>query len=612
MPLLKYALILCSLVIAQADDPAPGSDDPLEVARRQLKDANRTVEERGSIALEAAAALDKRAEGADSPESRSKLSIAAITLLDEFNAANPRNPLEVPIAIQAAVYLWADARRSIDDAKLAAAPVDATLRNHAKEELDATIARFIRIEPGLSGVEPLIAQNARFRAAQAQVDRAGLAPPRSQEETEHLKAALAQLEPMPSEASVAGYAYLLRADIRVRQKQFHDAGEDLDEANKSKSPPPAAAFLEVKVAQLIGEGRFQSAIEAIDAGKLEPVTAAVLGVRARVAEHKAISAGVQRRDADADALKRAQPLRTSQRVDARMALIDLAQAIENPSPHFEPEEFDTLADGWIASGNVTRASTLIEKAADNATSSGKLKEGARLRLRAGALLFQDGQYAEADAIFTRMWGDSRTGADRPKAGMLRVLARGRALAENVPGATPDAYFQAMQALVKDYPNDPAVGEARWLLGQAEAENGQLDKALAHWHAIAPGQPRWLSARLAIVRNDEEALDNLRIAEDRAGIKKTYENISQFLKKSIDAVPGTSDAIELEIAQVRLDLRPEVARGAQALEACESLEKRAASEAQHLAVRGLKIVALAESSRFSEACLLYTSDAADEL
>ena len=47
---------------------------------------------------------------------------------------------------------------------------------------------------------------------------------------------------------------------------------------------------------------------------------------------------------------------------------------------------------------------------------------------------------------------------RGRAGMLRALARGRALATRQPGASRSSYQEALESQVRDFPDEPATGE----------------------------------------------------------------------------------------------------------------------------------------------------------
>ena len=149
-----------------------------------------------------------------------------------------------------------------------------------------------------------------------------------------------------------------------------------------------------------------------------------------------------------------------------------------------PEAWEAVAEGAIGLGDLARASRLETRAAMRAEALGRGEDGAKLRLRAGAYLYQAEQYGEADTLLTQVFDNPKAGTARSGAGMLRALARGRALALGRPGATRKAYVDALDAQIRQFPGDPATSEARWLLGRLRLAASEKDAALALWAAIA--------------------------------------------------------------------------------------------------------------------------------
>ncbi len=278
----------------------------------------------------------------------------------------------------------------------------------------------------------------------------------------------------------------------------------------------------------------------------------------------------------------------------------MAREIDHPSPHSEPDAWDILADGAVGLGDPARAARLLELGADRARDGGRRDEAGRLRLRAGAIVFQAGDYPEANAICGRVWDDSKSGPSRPKAGMLRVLARGRMIAARSAGTTRAGYLAAMNDLLRDYPNDPSTGEARWLLGANELAAGRPAAAMAHWEAIAPGQPRWISARLAIAEQLQRELDTLRIADNPTVVAESYKSAVSSLRKSLARDAEESESLDLELTLIRLDLTPGVGHPDHARSLCDRVAHRAGSDAQHARARMLRVIALAMIQQFAEA------------
>jgi len=580
----------------------PGATRPVpesyESARRALADERRPLDQRASIALDEAAALDRAAGASPGEEERRSRSDLAVRLLDEFNAAHPRHPLETPLALQAAVFVWAESRREADAWRLA--PSEPSRKARAVDRLDDCLRRLDRIEPALSGADPLVAQNARFRLAQALADRAGFDPGGSAPARDRLDRALAALEPIPTEPSLGGHARLLKAEILARIGRPDRAEDEVEAAARSKVPPPARDLAEARSTILVAQRRYRDAIAAIDASGLDPIVRGSLAVGVRLAERRERSAGQDRDAAQADAFARAEALRGSTRPDAKLALNDLAREVDRPTARSAPEAWDLLAEGAIGLGDPPRASTLLGLGADRAAGLGRREDAGRYRFKAGAILFRAGDYPGADALLGRVWDDPDSGPSRPRAGMLRALARGRALAEKAPGASRRAYDDALRDQVRAYPDDPSTSEARWLLGRIEQEEGRPEEAIRQWRAIPPGHPRWLASRAAIADQHRRDLDELRIADDAQAVRAQYREASAFLRESLSAATGDLDAVDLELASAWLDLTPGIGRIELARSLCERLMRRPGTEAVHARARALRVVALAMLDRFAEA------------
>jgi tetratricopeptide (TPR) repeat protein len=298
--------------------------------------------------------------------------------------------------------------------------------------------------------------------------------------------------------------------------------------------------------------------------------------------------------------RRIAALRASGAPEARLALVELARRLVEPDANQEAEAWEAVAEGALAVGDFARASRLGVKAAARAQALGHAEQAATLRLRAGAYLYQAERYGEADTLLTQVVDDPNAGAARPGAGMLRALARGRALALGRPGATRKAYVDALEAQIRDFPGDPSTHEARWLLGRIRLAASDRASALALWSTITPGTPRWIDARLAIARLDQDELDALRIGNDRKRVEASYEEARTFLAESLEQARGDVDRAEVELALVRLELTPIVGHPDEARHRCEQVLHSASQPAQHDRARRLQIVALAELNRFVEA------------
>ena len=314
-----------------------------------------------------------------------------------------------------------------------------------------------------------------------------------------------------------------------------------------------------------------------------------MAVEVRLAQCSDFLSGAARIEAEADAFRRARALRGSNRPEAREALSNLARTLDEPPPHADPEAWDLLADAALGLGDAPRASRLDVSGAERARTLGRPEEAARLLLRAGAILFQVGDYAGADALLGRAWDVPKAGPARPKAGLLRALARGRALADNQPGATRAGYLASLRDLIREYPDDPTTPEARWLLGEAEREDGRLAEAIAaRWKAIPVGHARWLASRLAIAAENQRELDELRIGDDSTALRSNFRDAVAFLRESARQATAAADLTELDLASARLDLTPTVGRPELARSLCDRLAHQAGSAEDHARARVLRL------------------------
>ncbi len=589
--------IVAALLLADTPIGAE-AEARVEATRRVLADETRPLDERASIALDEAATLDREAQAAPGPEARRARAALAIKVLDDFNAAHPRHGLETPLALQAAVYAWADGRRDLDALRLG--PGDAGLKRRAIGRLDEAIARLDRLNPEFSGADPLVAQNGGFRTAQALVDRASLDPEGSADARDRLKKALAALEPAPTESAIEGHARLLRVEILAGLGELGRAGEELEAVAKLRPPVSPVALAEAQTRVLRLRRRYNEAIRQLDSAGVDHVTRDALALEVRLAQRSEESSRSGRADAEADAFRRAKTLRGSDRPEARLALGLLARALDEPPRQAEPEAWDLLGEAALGTGDPARASRLVARGADRAAGLHQGAEAARLRLRAGAILYQAGDFAGADPLLTRAWDDPAGSPSRARAGVLRALARGRAFEEGQGSLGRTGYVTALRDVVRAFPDDPLTVEARWLLAAVEADDGRPAEARRLWRSVPPGHPRWLAARLAVADQDLRELDELRIGDDPAPLRAKFREAAAFLRESSQAATEPSSITELDLASARLDLTPGVGRHELARTLCERLGHAVGSAEQHARARVFHAVALALTQRTVEA------------
>jgi hypothetical protein len=578
------------------------ADDELEehlaTLRQQVEDRSVAVATRSRIALEMAATLDRAAQGAPTAEARRALWTRAIGVLDEFRRQNAGDPRERQLRFQAAVYLWARSQSWAQQWERT--PADDPARGHAIEDLDLAIGRLRALEEPLRGGTDSLAENVRYRLAQALADRSALDPSDPTPRRDREREALRFLDRPIDEPALRGYALLLRGELLGRLGQADEAMAAIEAASKVDPGPPLEAQIEAKVDVLLGRKRFDDALKAIEASKASAAARDLLAVRVLLAKRDDLPAGEARTAAEAALFRKVEALRASKKPEAREALIALARGLIEPDASQGPDAWDALAEGFAAVGDPARAGALEAKGADRAEALGRPEQAAAMRLRAGAFLFQAGRFTEADAPLGRVVADPNAGASRPRAGLLRILARGRALATKMPGASQRAYVEALEAQIRDFPDDPSAGEARWLLGKLRLATSERDAAASLWSAIPRHDPRWLDARLAAAGLLQDELDTQRLNNDRDRVKTRHEEARSFLSATAEQARDASERAAVQLALARLELTPGVGSPDEARQICERLLKAAGTADQRDRAQRLHVLALGELGRFVEA------------
>jgi hypothetical protein len=570
----------------------------LEEMRQRLRQPGLSLVQRARIAQEMAATLDRAAQATGAVDQRLARWAAAVELLDQFNAQNPGHPQDLQFALQAAVYVWAQARSWSQ--RLELAPTETSARARAVALLDEAIQRLRRITQMPGSDEEGFAQNVRFRLAEALADRARLGTEEEPANNRRREEALTLLESPFRDAGLRRFALLLRAELWTALGQPEKAQAALEAAKRVDPKAPAGDWLEVQVALALARGRFDEALQAIEQAPVEPAAKDWLAVRTRLAQRAALKEGPQRNAAEAEAFRHAEALRKAARPEARLAVVALARAIRAPAAGGAPAAFEALAEGQLALGDPDRASALELQGAKAAEAQNQPERAAELRSKAGAILFQAGEFGRADAVLTQVFDDPRAGPFRPKAGLLRCLARARRLAQAREGASSTALIEALTAQLREFPHDPTANEARWLLGQLRLSQGDRDEGIKLLAAIPHGDPRWLDAQHAIAQRLQEELDAQIVHADRAEIGNRFAAIRQTLSTALKQAESPQERSALELGLARLELTPKVGHPDDALRTCERVAQAAGLADQRALARRLRIVALAQTGRFTDA------------
>lgn len=598
----QSTMLLPTLALLVAAWPGPMQGDELEAylsaRRRVLDDPRRGVEERARTALEMASALDRAAGAAETAgAARGRWSEAA-EILEGFNARQPGHPRASTLAAQAAIYRWAVGRSWSD--RLATDPADAEARGRAARALDAAVAALGPLATKSAEGDGALGANVRYRLARALVDRARLEPVGSEARRARLEDALARLSGPFPEPALRGYADLLRAEALTDLGRVDDADRALDEADGAEPAPPTAERVEARVGLELARGRPDAAERALDA---LPDDRAAL--RDRLALEVALARwgdAEARESAESEAFRRVEALQRRGGAEARRALVRLAQVVDEPGEGRTPADLARLAEGALALGQARRASGLDRRAADRAEAGGRPEEAAGLRFRAAAILFRADEPAEAETLLARLAAEPSAGALRPRAALLRALAldRGRELGR--PGYDLPRLEGALAELVRDFPETPEAGEARWRLGRARLESGDPDAAAASWREVPRDHPRWLDARLALAALGRDAVEAALVGSDPEAVRRALAEARGALDAVEADLPPDDDAGRAEVALARAELEtlPDAGEPARALRALDGLLGRPLDDARRGRARRLRVVALTALGRYLDA------------
>jgi len=591
---------LAALTLAAAAPQQPPDDDELArhltAVRDQIENLTIEVPRREELTLELAGTLDRAAQSSTDPETRRRRWAQAIDLIDWFLKKNPDPPRERQVRFQAAVFRWAQAQSWSQAGALT--PGDPKPREQAIVALDDAIDRFRAVAGG--GNNPTLADNLRFRLAEALADRAQLEPAAATGRRSRESEALDLLDQPATEPGLAGYWHLLKADLLRRAGKPADAQKELDAAISSKPPPAAREVIEVRVPFLLGDKKFTEAQTAVESSGLEGPVKALWMVRVGLAQLAGSPAVGGRFAVESDLFRWIKELRSATSPESRQALLELGQSTIALDAKHPPEVWEALAVAYGTAGDPVKAGAQLVHAADQAAALGQAETAASYRLKGGGFLFQAGKFQEAGAVLDQVAGSPAPTPLRAKAGMLACLARGRALALGLPGASRASYAAALQAQIRDFPADPATNEARWLLGRLALIDSDRDRAQSLWSAIPAESSRWLDARLAILELDRDQLDREELNPERHRLMQLFERADRFLAESILQARTETDKTELLLARARLELTPKAGRPERAREVCDRISRLAATSAQQYQARLYRLVALVEIGRYVEA------------
>jgi hypothetical protein len=588
------------VAVETAAAQVPMADDELArhltTIRSQIENVTIDVGRREELALEMAATLDRAGQSSPDSDLRRRRWSEAIELLDWFLKENPGPPRERQVRFQAAVLRWAEGRSWTETGALS--PNDEKPRQAAAAAFDNAVERFRAVAGG--GNNPTLADNLRFRLAEALADRADLDPAGTPDRRSREAEALDLLDQAPAETGLAGFWHLLKADLLRRLGKTAEAEKEIGAAINATPAPPPREVVEVNIPLLIGLSRYDDAVKSLAASRLEKPLVALWMVRVRLAQLVSQPAGPDRFHLESELFGWIKELRAGTSFELRLALLDLARSAVVPDLNQPPDVWESLADAYGSAGEPAKAGAEMVRAADRAAALGQAAGAAAYRLRGGGFLFQAGLYLEADKVLSRAAADPAAGSLRAKAGMLRCLARGRALALGLAGVSGGTYAAALEQQLRDFPADLSTNEARWLLGQLAVADGDRARAEKLWSAIAIESPRWLDSRLAVADLDRQELDRQQINPERHKLLELFERADRFLDSAIGQAKSEQGKAELSLARARLDLTPRVGKPESARELCGRVSRLPGAPGIQYRAQLYRLVALVELGRYVEA------------
>ena len=439
--------------------------------RTQIENGSIEMSRREDLALDMVATLDRAAQAATDPAARRRRWAQAVELLDWFLKQNPDAAPRAADSVSSGCLSLGD-RAEAGRCPVACDPGDpqAAPGGHASSRrCDRAVsnnrcaAETTRRWPRTSA----FAWPRRWPAAPSSSRRARPAGDRANPRPCRL------LERPPSEAGLAGYWHLLKADLLRRSGKPVDAEAELDAAVKA-TPLRRTAKSSRCACRSYSTGRsLPRPSRAVEASRLDGPAKALWAARARLAQLAGLPAGTERFAAETDLFRRIE----------RAAEGDVARIAAGTPGAGQSRDHTRSPSIRRRSGTRWRrpprrpairrsAAAQMATAAQGAAALGQSDDAATYRLRGGGFLFQAGKLMEASALLAQVAEDPAPAPIRAKAGMLRVLAWAARWPWDCPARRRSSYTAALERQLRDFPGDPSTGEARWLLGRLAAASSE--------------------------------------------------------------------------------------------------------------------------------------------
>jgi tetratricopeptide (TPR) repeat protein len=591
--------------------PASAQEDELarhlETMQRRVNDPAVPIADRERTAIEVASTLERAAGTAKTPDARRARLDQAADWLNAFNDKNPGHPEEPDFRRRIARIHFTEAESWAFQADLQPTLADPPRRAlQSLQKAEAELRDILR-PPGpaadSSTAQRVKATLARVLAMSAERDPPG---------RESLSQAVSLLEDAGDDRT--GEDQLLRIDLLRRLGRLDEAERLLKALGEGADPPSPLAMLPVKVRLAIAKRQFDEALKSVnDSGRPIRETAP-LAVEIRLAQRDALQPGTARRNAEHEAFDQLLALRDVDPLRYRITLFRLVRVVMEPAANSPPQFWGVLGEGHFLLGEPEQAARLWSVGAARAATERQEELAWDFRFRAAAAWFDAGEFGKAADLWNRVERSTHAAALRPKAGLLRATALRRIWRDDPTMAHRAEYFAALQDQIREFPNDPTAGQARYALGAALEEIGEDSQAIEAFRLVPAGHARRLDALRAIALILRRRLEVHAAIADPDKLRSDQGEAEDQIKTAraeFSADPAAKAELDLDL--VRLWLIPNLSTLATARDTLNRLRDGPLREPTRRRADVLQVQRLLREEAFPEAEKLTRTflDAADE-
>ena len=325
--------------------------------------------------------------------------------------------------------------------------------NEACPALDNAIERFRAVAGG--GNNPTLADNLRFRLAEALADRADLDPAASSRPPNDESARPSSCWTSPrrkralpvtgtcSRPTCCGVGKTGRGRARDRRRR------------QVERPAPPREVVEVNVPLLIDHETICDAVKSLESSQLDKPIKALWMVRVRLAELADCPPVPSGSRSSPTCFAGSRSCGAATRSSGGRRSWTWPRAASSPTPRQPPEVWDALADAYGAAGEPAKAGAAMMRAADRAAALGQTAAAAAYRLRGGGFLFQAGSVHRSRRASCRRPPTTRRGPPAGQGGHAPLPG-----ARPGPGSwacrapRPQSYTAALEQQLRDFPGRP--------------------------------------------------------------------------------------------------------------------------------------------------------------